>query len=223
MVRSKKALEATDKGVGLIEIVHDKVKSPEMTGEWEAKLKAIERGEGRFESFMDEIEAYVARGRRESAARVRAAIHALGLAFPDRRVTVNLAPASLPKGGAGLDLAIAIGILAAMGAVPCSSLGSMAFVGELALDGRLRPVPGALPMARALARARGGPAVFAAAAAKEAAFAPGLVVFRWLCHAATVMLRRNFCDDGVLTDHNDFGNRGRVVKDVQRADQQLLR
>ncbi len=59
IVRNKRALEATDKGVRLIEIAHEKVSSPEMTGEWEAKLKAIERGEGRFEAFMQEIEAYI--------------------------------------------------------------------------------------------------------------------------------------------------------------------
>ncbi len=59
VVRDKKALEATDKGIGLIEIVHANVKSPAMTGEWEAKLKRIERGEGDFDSFMSDIEDYV--------------------------------------------------------------------------------------------------------------------------------------------------------------------
>ena len=58
-VRNKKNLEATDKGVGLIEIVHPEVKSPAMTGEWEARLKRIERGEGGFDAFMAGIEAYV--------------------------------------------------------------------------------------------------------------------------------------------------------------------
>ncbi len=58
-VREKKALAAADKGIGLIEIVHPDVKSPAMTGEWEAKLKRIERGEGDFEAFMSGIEEYV--------------------------------------------------------------------------------------------------------------------------------------------------------------------
>ena len=58
-VRGKKALEATDKGIGLVEIVHPDVKSPAMTGEWEAKLKRIERGEGDFNAFMAGIEEYV--------------------------------------------------------------------------------------------------------------------------------------------------------------------
>jgi len=81
---------------------------------------------------------------RESASRVRAAIASLGHPFPDRRVTVNLAPAGLRKSGAGLDLPIAVGILAASGAVESSELHGVALVGELALDGRLRPVRGAL-------------------------------------------------------------------------------
>ena len=77
---------------------------------------------------------------RESAARVRAAIASIGRPFPSRRVTVNLAPAGLRKSGAGLDLPIAIGILAAAGGIEESALRGLGLVGELALDGRLRPV-----------------------------------------------------------------------------------
>ena len=77
---------------------------------------------------------------RESAARVRAAIASVGQRFPDRRITVNLAPASLRKGNAGLDLPIAIGILAAAGALDSACLRALGLLGELALDGRLRPV-----------------------------------------------------------------------------------
>jgi magnesium chelatase family protein len=91
---------------------------------------------------------------RESGARVRAAIGAAGFGFPDRRVTINLAPASLRKSGAGLDLPIAVGILAAAEVVPPEAGAGLAFVGELALDGRLRPVAGALALALA-ARASG--------------------------------------------------------------------
>ncbi|MEE3326133.1 MAG: YifB family Mg chelatase-like AAA ATPase [Myxococcota bacterium] len=87
---------------------------------------------------------------RESGARVRAAIASVGERFPQNRVTVNLAPAALRKNGAGLDLAIAMGVLAASGAVEYSPLQDTAFIGELALDGRLRPVAGALAMALAL-------------------------------------------------------------------------
>ena len=92
---------------------------------------------------------------RESAARVRAAVGAIGAAFPDRRVTVSLAPASLRKSGAGLDLPIAIGDprrRRARSATP--ALDGLALLGELALDGRLRPVRGALALALARARRR---------------------------------------------------------------------
>jgi len=87
---------------------------------------------------------------RESAARVRAAIGSLGLPFPDRRVTVNLAPASLRKSGAGLDLPIAIGILAASGVLEPERLRGLGLLGELALDGRVRGVRGALAQVLAL-------------------------------------------------------------------------
>ncbi|MBW2382524.1 MAG: YifB family Mg chelatase-like AAA ATPase [Deltaproteobacteria bacterium] len=91
---------------------------------------------------------------RESAARVRAAIAAVGERFPQARVTVNLAPAGLRKGGAGLDLAIAVGVLQAHGALVDEACPATAFLGELALDGRLRPVRGTLAMVMA-ARAAG--------------------------------------------------------------------
>jgi magnesium chelatase family protein len=113
---------------------------------------------------------------RESAARVRAAIQSLGMSFPDRRVTVNLAPAALPKSGAGLDLPIAVGILAAMGSVPQEALLDLGFVGELALDGRVRTVRGALALARSLSGCGCRRAIFPAACAPEAAFAPGVEV-----------------------------------------------
>jgi magnesium chelatase family protein len=87
---------------------------------------------------------------RESAARVRAAIAAAGHRFPERRVTVNLAPASVRKSGAGLDLPIAIGILAAASAIDGERLPGLGLVGELALDGRIRHVRGALSLAIAL-------------------------------------------------------------------------
>ena len=90
---------------------------------------------------------------RESAARVRSAIAAVGQRFPDRRVIVNLAPAGVRKSGAGLDLPIAVGILAAEGAIEAEALAGLGLVGELALDGRIRPVRGALPLVLALLEA----------------------------------------------------------------------
>lgn len=113
---------------------------------------------------------------RESAARVRAAVCAIGLRFPDRRVTVNLAPAELRKTGAGLDLPIAAAILAAEGQLENDVLTRVGLIGELALDGRLRPVRGALSLALALRDAGCLEIVVPARNAAEAALAPGLVV-----------------------------------------------
>lgn len=114
---------------------------------------------------------------RESAARVRAAISSIGEKFPDRRVTINLAPANLKKSGAGLDLPIAVGILAASGAIEAEAIEGRVFIAELALDGRLRPVRGALAQVIA-ARDKGCTAAFVAKEnANESAVAPGIEVF----------------------------------------------
>ena len=112
---------------------------------------------------------------RESISRIRGAISAAGLPFPDRRVTVNLAPADLRKNGAGLDLAIAIAILAGGGSLPAEALAGRAFVGELALDGRLRATRGVLASLLAL-RAQAREAIVPAACAERARHAPGLDV-----------------------------------------------
>lgn len=114
---------------------------------------------------------------RESAARVRAAIAAAGFKFPDRRVTVNLAPAAVPKSGAALDLPIAVGILRAAGAVDVSRFDELGLIGELALDGRIRGVRGALPLAAALERAGCDAIVVPSANASEAALAPRAQIF----------------------------------------------
>ncbi|MDQ1444362.1 MAG: magnesium chelatase family protein [Acidimicrobiaceae bacterium] len=87
---------------------------------------------------------------RESRDRVRAALLSSGLTWPLRRVTVNLAPSGMRKGGAGLDLPIAIGLLVAAGQVPAESVEGCAFIGELGLDGSLRRVPGIVPLVDAL-------------------------------------------------------------------------
>lgn len=90
---------------------------------------------------------------RESRDRVRSAIQNSGFEFPARRITVNLAPADLPKEGARFDLPIAMGILAASGQVPLQALQHYEFAGELALSGALRPVSGLLPVALQTRRA----------------------------------------------------------------------
>ena len=87
---------------------------------------------------------------RESKDRVRSAIINSGFQFPNRRLTINLAPADLPKDGARLDLPIAIGILAASGQIDETVLAQYEFIGELALNGDLRGIAGALAVSRAL-------------------------------------------------------------------------
>ncbi|QFY89155.1 YifB family Mg chelatase-like AAA ATPase [Magnetovirga frankeli] len=90
----------------------------------------------------------------ESKDRVRGAIINSGFSFPIQRITVNLAPADLPKEGGCYDLPIALGILAASGQVPRAGIGDVEFMGELALSGQLRPIKGVLPAALA-ARGQG--------------------------------------------------------------------
>jgi magnesium chelatase family protein len=90
---------------------------------------------------------------RESRERVRAAIANAQFEFPQRRITVNLAPADLPKDGGRYDLAIALGILAASGQLPVQALADCELLGELALTGELKPVDGVLPAALAAAQA----------------------------------------------------------------------
>ena len=87
---------------------------------------------------------------RESRDRVRAAVMSSGLSWPSKRITVNLAPSGLRKTGAGLDLPIALGVLAAAGEVPLESLSGLGVIGELGLDGRVRGVPGVICMAPAV-------------------------------------------------------------------------
>ncbi len=115
---------------------------------------------------------------RESAARVRAAISSAGHSFPDRRVTVNLAPAGLRKGEAGLDLPIAIGILAGSGAIEPSRVDGIGLAGELALDGRLRPVRGALALALAMRDTGCARVIMPEGSAGQAALAPGVEVYQ---------------------------------------------
>src|SRR5690606_25660429 len=110
---------------------------------------------------------------REAKDRVRAAIQCAQFEFPARRITVNLAPADLPKGGGRFDLPIALGILAASGQIPREPLAGCEFLGELGLAGELRPVDGVLPAALAAARA-GRRLVVAEANGPEAALAAGL-------------------------------------------------
>ena len=105
---------------------------------------------------------------RESKDRVRSAIINSQFEFPCRRITVNLAPANLPKSGSGFDLPIAIGILAASGQIPADKLASHEFIGELALCGNLRGVSAIIPVVLAAWRDR-QTLIIATANAREAA------------------------------------------------------
>ena len=113
---------------------------------------------------------------REARDRIRAAIVNSCEQWPQRRITVGLSPASLPKRGSGFDLGIALSILAAAGTIPSAAIDGVAFLGELGLDGRLRPVRGVLPAMAAAAGAGFAKVVVARANAAEAALVPGLQV-----------------------------------------------
>ena len=113
---------------------------------------------------------------RESKERVRSALINSGFEFPTRRVTINLAPADLPKQGGRYDLAIAIGILCATGQIESKNIEAFEFVGELALTGELRPVSGVLPTA--IACQKNGQTLFIAVDnAHEASLASGNAIF----------------------------------------------
>jgi len=106
----------------------------------------------------------------ESRERVRSALVASGLSLPAKRITVNLAPADLPKEGSHYDLPIALGVMAAMGALPSDALNGFMVLGELALDGAITPVSGVLPAAVS-ASARGLGLICPAECGSEAAWA----------------------------------------------------
>src|SRR5258705_7257714 len=106
----------------------------------------------------------------ESRERVRNALHAIGLGLPWTHITVNLAPADLPKEGSHFDLAIALALMVAMGAISPDTVEGFAAIGELALDGQIRSTPGALPAAIG-ANAMSKGLICAAEAGPEAAWA----------------------------------------------------
>ena len=113
---------------------------------------------------------------RESRERVRGALRSAGFDFPRGRITVNLAPADLPKSGSRFDLAIALGILLASGQLPSGALDTLEVLGELSLEGEVRPIRGALPATLEATRA-GRSVLVPATNAEEAALAEGARVF----------------------------------------------
>ncbi len=123
---------------------------------------------------------------KEARERVRSAIQNTGLEFPaNKRITVNLAPADLPKDSGRFDLAIALGILAASGQIDAAKMKGYEFAGELSLGGDLRPVRGALAMSLAISRKAGDAAlkeiprlVLPETSAQEAALVPGAEIYK---------------------------------------------
>ena len=113
---------------------------------------------------------------REARDRIRAAILNSGETWPPHRITVGLSPASLPKRGSWFDLAMAIGVLAAAGAVPRKAVTGVLFLGELGLDGQLRSVRGVLPAVAAAVQRGFGTVMVATENAAEAALVPDVRV-----------------------------------------------
>lgn len=113
---------------------------------------------------------------RESRERVRAAILSAGFAWPQRRITVNLAPGGVRKHGAGLDLAVALGILVATEVLPPTAVRHTGALGELGLDGTVRPVPGTIALVDTLARSGVDRVVVPTGNAAEAALVPSVRV-----------------------------------------------
>jgi magnesium chelatase family protein len=113
---------------------------------------------------------------RQSVDRVRAAITNAGASWPQRRITIGLSPASMPKQGSGFDLALAAAVLAAAGTVPAAAVEELVLLGELGLDGSVRGIRGVLPAVMAAARAGHGQVVVPPPNADEAALVAGIEV-----------------------------------------------
>jgi magnesium chelatase family protein len=118
------------------------------------------------------------RGVRESRIRVRAALSSIGFTFPPRHLVLNLAPGDLPKAGAGLDLAIAIAVLAACAGASPEQLESTLLIGELSLSGELRPVRGVLALLRSARQAGLEHAIIPEGNRHEAMLVDGMDVYR---------------------------------------------
>lgn len=146
----------------------------------------------------------------EARDRVRAALSALSIALPSKRITINLSPADLPKEGSHFDLPIAIALLAAIGVIPHEDAEAAVSLGELSLDGRLVPVVGALPAAMAAAEA-GNALLCPRACGPEAAWVGATPVFAAATLADVV---RHFSGEAPITPSAP----GEVARDVTARD-----
>jgi magnesium chelatase family protein len=136
----------------------------------------------------------------ESRDRVRAAVVNSGWTWPNRRITVGLSPAMLPKSGSGFDVAMAVAILAANGQIPPEALGDRVLIGELALDGRVRPVRGVLPQVLAAAKEGVRRIVVAGPNVAEARLVPGVDVQGVRSLRGLVALLGGENSDGLIED-----------------------
>jgi magnesium chelatase family protein len=151
---------------------------------------------------------------RESRERVRSALVNSGFDFPQRRITANLAPADLPKAGPGFDLAIAAALLVATNQLPNGVLERHALAGELALDGSIRPVAGALAMAEGTKALGFRGIAIAGGSAPEAALVEGITVtplehtadLRRLAEGALRPMEARARSDHALGDHEEEGD-----------------
>ncbi len=148
---------------------------------------------------------------RESRERVRAALLSQGFAWPLRRLTVNLAPGGFRKSGAGMEAAVALGVLAVCEELPMALLADTAVIGELGLDGSIRPVPGMLALVEALQAAGVGRVIVPEANLPEAELVEGIEVrsassLRQLCDR---LCGREPWDDGFPTGPPSGAGRAR--------------
>ncbi|MFI5180311.1 MAG: magnesium chelatase domain-containing protein [Thermoanaerobaculia bacterium] len=139
---------------------------------------------------------------KESRERIRAALRHVGFPLPGKNVVVNLAPADLPKVGTALDLAAALSILAANGDIPAEPLTRVTILGELALDGALRPVPGVLAIAEDSVR-QGRPELLVPAENAAEAAAVRNVVVRPVSHLGAAIA--HVCGRETLPEFHDAG------------------
>ncbi len=155
---------------------------------------------------------------REGRERVTAALHNSGFAVPPRRITVNLAPADVRKDGSAFDLAIAVGILAATGVVSPEAAAQYCLLGELGLDGDLRPVRGVLPIVLRCSRDGGAQAIVPTANAAEAAVVANMRVFGAASLLDVVGIIRGDVKEPVQVDVHAFLRNASQQHDVDYAD-----
>jgi magnesium chelatase family protein len=159
-------------------------------GRWVLLARVLSSAVIGIDAYLVEVEVDIAQGLptfttvglpetavKESRERVKSAISNSGYTFPADRITVNLAPANIKKEGTGFDLPMALGILAATGILPEAAIAGYLFLGELSLDGRIKPVNGSLPMAIAARKAGFRGIIVPADNGKEASVVSNLSVY----------------------------------------------